>query len=309
MNKIYQQPKSLLFEELFPLRNGEINTLFKSQKALAEAISSDESSDYYQKESSLKPFLNQVLKPSNEHLSKPIPEKLIISILKACEEKLADNDKYKNNFKEKFIESIHFWKSLNIRDKEKIDSWEELQEWQESSFAFIFTHSPVELHWSKNKKAYKLVSQLYNLALDIKNLNKICNYRFFFPNEIIAINFWKSLYLFLKNEIKLNHLKILELLNNSWDNKTLRVYIVENEIFEFHSVYFEKRIDQTTISNSALFFFELRDINEISIYKFSDNNKEYWYYNKFQKIVPNIDLDIKIKKIKFIDSYAYSNLF
>lgn len=151
-----------LFKRTFKLQKTENKKrLFKSQTDLAECIFNYNNQNetkykeniHYSKDT-IRIYLNQVLKASNQNHNKDLSEDLRITILELIRQRLDPTDSIYDSIEEVFDQAYRFQKRHGIIEK-KLDNSEDFEEfklWQnQSTRIHMFNPKPAEINWIEER--------------------------------------------------------------------------------------------------------------------------------------------------------------
>lgn len=214
----------LLFSKEVIQKDFTKKPLFRFQSELATEIVKL-SPDYSGKTpESIRPYLNQVLKPGNSPYHKPVSAEMRNAIILVIKDRLNKKEEAElfNSIESVFDAAYETLKQTKVKNTQTDETeYNELLVWQgKSNRTFILNREPSEAKWHRDKDEYREVKNLLNLAVLnlFKNFlgtqNEICKkildrkekelmlssvdrnkqyfYRFYVPSYTIAKEVWQG---------------------------------------------------------------------------------------------------------------------
>ncbi len=213
------------------------SSFFRFQNDLAKAIV-ESPGPYSDKDvKSVRPYLNQVLKPGGASYEKPMSENLKKQILKILKERLFKEDPLYENLEDEFSKAYKLLKAPKTKEQDAIivNDYEEFVSWSlKANKLVVLLNEPGEIFWKPNSDTKNDIDFLLNRLFEIifKNFegseddiirilkdNKTSltrvstsfnsfSHKFYFPSYAVGLNFWKSLlHFFYKEKLSDSDLK------------------------------------------------------------------------------------------------------
>jgi hypothetical protein len=270
----------LLFKKTF-IRKGstEVKPLFRFQSELANEIVS--LAPFYQEKTSesIRPYINQVLKPGDSYYQKPISADLRNAIIMAIKSRLNEDDPFFQSIEETFDTAYNLLKQKPEEKNTEVYETEfhELLKWQEiSNKTSVFNRDPSEAKWVRNTEDDD-IKNILNLTIEnlLKNYRgtqkEICSgifekkdpepiqtldnqygYRYYVPSFSTAKEVWQGFFEFILYEIFQpefkslpivdlfeSSIKLIRLFNTSNPFRFIKVFKVDEYLASIPLVYFE----------------------------------------------------------------------